>query len=271
MAKLLLTCLILGITLLFPLAGVAQQYSRVEQLPPIKLSYTQLVEVLDRMRTLIQVADPNAFAGAYSDKIRLSDGVVEVSISGVVTPQVLANVPELSYNADYQFLAEEGPVSAVSFRLADWSREVRVEGSSAEQVDAVVRQLVTDFTRNISPLTGWSARLVGFVALMIGGTVAIALVPWARSSFHRALLVAAYPAAFVIAFALPWERILPGTLIFEADPAFYIRYAAEISFVGFLVGLVALIFPLLRSQTAPPVGAILAPVATPKVRGRKKP
>jgi len=171
----------------------------------------------------------------------------------------------------YSFRSEGTPISRIDMDLGDYSRDLRVEGSSAEQVDA----LVAAFDQQIEHSTTWFGgttfriwvsevmAILGMVLTIVG----LLLVGAKRDSanWEGAVFALLGLAAILLLLFAPWAQWLPGTAIYSGDPSFIKRQEPLFALVGAVVAIGAMVweaFKWAHSRRGPPnPGSEPGPVA----------
>lgn len=239
-------------------------YAKSASLPPIRVTYSDLEAVLTKASTFIIAANASG-TGAFRETMNVQEGESSVEISGHsfkgANVQLLKIANQFRYGAHWKWsdpwIDSNAPISNVTLDFSDFSRTVKVEGSSPEQVDALFALLKND-------LIGLSAQLGGRSFRSTSGLVVFFL------SFYSSIMFAVYlfrtkrlrllwPLLFslvtlILLIAIPFDRILAGFSLSELDPSFVVRYASEISLFGVLVSLVAIPLSYFLPKRSTPEG-----------------
>jgi hypothetical protein len=131
----------------------------------------------------------------------------------------------------------------VTINLGDSLRRVSVTGGSADHVEQLSKLLENDFRRYSTGAGGLRFRRVAGICLsmlflsclMIGGAYC-----WNNRNCKMALGIPICSAiGFLLLLLLPWNRFLPGFVVYQSySPFFLVRHAREI----FVLSLVAALF-----------------------------
>jgi hypothetical protein len=214
-------------------------YSKKVELPPLRISFSELQAVLDKGASLMSAA--NRSMPLWREEIELREGGLRVKITGHVLEPEGAKVPNSIDSFDYTASTRDpAAVSSLALSFVDYTRSLSVEGQSPEQVDAVFSALREDLSNLSTPIGGfmfksflWPAILILLVALIyLGGA-------WVETRRSILLLPVLICAALLLALMLlPIGELFAGFTAVHGDASFKVRYAPEIAFWGFIVGAV---------------------------------
>jgi len=269
--------------------GAQTSFSKNEDLPVLRLSYSDLEDVLAKASRLAteanrqMVLSSNFFnrimadygkefekdeAQRFAEKRResiLRDFPRERIVISAAGEEIsladhsLANATRLPQAAfsmiyRYDFYNEPTPITGISLVFNDSSRRVEVAGSSAEHVDAVMNTLRTDLLKFSVTIGGsrfrtWTGMALTMVLSLVL-SISLGLIVTKRFS-GWVLLV--FSGAFLLALIfLPFDRWLPGFAIYRDNPSFLVRYGPEIGFGGLLLGIVGIVISLFQLAAGKP-------------------
>jgi hypothetical protein len=120
-------------------------YSKSLEVPPLRISYSDLQAVLDKAASLMNTAN-----GGLSprEEMELRRGELQIRMSGHRLDQERARLPQTLDRFEYSAITrEDAPVTRVNLSFSDFSRTVRVQGQSPDHVDAVVSVLRDDLIK----------------------------------------------------------------------------------------------------------------------------
>jgi hypothetical protein len=229
-------------------------YSKKVELPPLRISFSELQAVLDKGASLMSAA--NASMPVWREEIEVRKGGLRVKITGHVLEPEGAKVPNSIDSFDYTASTRDpAAVSGLALSFADYTRSLSVEGQSPEQVDAVFSALREDLSNLSTSIGGFMFRsFLGFPAIFILFVVLIFLGGAWVDTRRRILLlpVLICVALLLVLMLLPIGDVFAGFSAVHGDASFKVRYAAEISFWGFIVGAVMIpmsLIPLVWRNT----------------------
>jgi len=215
------------------------EFSQIRDLPPLKMGATDLDAILLKTRALI---------GAVNGPEDSSRETVKVSIDGqdIEIPHLsLASsvaFPTEVFGFSYMYNQDDKPISSVTIDLGDSLRRVSVSGQSADKVEALSKLLDKDFHRYSTAAGGVKFRRVAGVclsmlfltSLMISGAYC-----W-NTRNRRALGMPICSAiGFLLVLLVPWNRFLPGFVLYQRySPFFLVRHASQVSVLA-LVAILA--------------------------------
>ena len=247
-ARLLLCILALSVS---APAAAAQgaSFTQESQFRPVRLTYVDLTAIVQRVRAFLARANGDS-VDAFLDGLSVSDGTRTVSASGATIDSLRARSPRVSNSARYSYMSRSGAINEVTITLSDYSRVVRVAGTSPEQVDALSALLREELGKHTSMIGGPVLRISAGLGLLGGSLFLFSLATGRRLRFAFVALVAVQGAVYL----LPWSKWLPGTGVYAESASFVVRYSAELGAIGLVLAVVSLAVPLLsaKASTAPP-------------------
>jgi hypothetical protein len=232
-------CVSLGITALCNGA----QSSEIHDLPPLKLAATDLDSILIKTHSFIEAANgPEAGEGFNQETVKVRIEGQDIEIPHFSLASSLA-FPNEIFTFSYTYSQPDKPISSVTIDLGDSLRRVSVTGESRDKVEDLSGLLEKNFRRYSTAAGGLKFRRVAGIclsmlflsSLMIGGAYC-----WNNRNCGIALGMPICSAiGFLLLLLLPWNRFLPGFVLYQRySPFFLIRHAPEI----FILCLVATLF-----------------------------
>jgi hypothetical protein len=217
-------------------------YSKSTDLPPLRISFAQLQDLLDKGASLIRSADgPNSI---IVEEMELRNGETKVTVSGHNLKLDGTKVPQKLDS--FQFTARtQSPdkITRLWLDFEDFHRRISLEGQSPNQVDAIFSTLKDGFTDLSTPFGGIWIFAIRFTLLVLIVTIIIPLlVGW---SFEYKTKRWIFPIVFSLLFAvllylLPFDDIFASFLVVEGDSSFISRYAPQITFLSLIVAVIAI-------------------------------
>lgn len=194
----------------------------------------------------------NGSAPLRREELDLQRGELRVRMSGHRLEQDRARLPQTLDRFEYTASTRDAaPVSRISLSFWDFSRTLSVEGQSPDQVDAVFSVLRDDLWKLSTLIGGPIFGSLRFMAMFLLGLGLLFLGSSWLQTCRRTLLA---PILFVVALLialvfLPIDDLLSGFTVVRGDASFMVRYGAEMSFWGLIIGVIGLglsLVPLLR-------------------------
>lgn len=251
MSKLKIICS-LWVFLVFIWPAAAQtNYSKSTEFPALRVSISDLQAVLAKANSLISASNVSNKAPPWREEIEVRNGELKIKVSGHQLEVVGAKLPKVIDTFEFNFSVRDGVIEGVGISFRDFSRTLTVSGNSPDQVDAVFSALRDDIQKLSTPFGGSQLKSVlGIILFTILGN---ALLYLTLSYFQEKQKIYLLPISIVVGlavmlFVLPWSEMLAGFIAVSGDASFMVMYGAQISFWGFVVGLIALpvsIIPLL--------------------------
>jgi hypothetical protein len=224
-----------------PVLGEAL-HRRKAELRPLRVSYDTLQAIITR--TSVLATNGSVSPKGISEKLNLRSGDIEVDLSGSLLRPASVRIPDKLDGFDYSFRAVDANISFISIRFRQYSRELEVEGLSAENTDAVFSAIKEYIEKASTPFGGAVVSQVRFMVLAIVlPTLAVFLfVDWWYSRCRRKLgKLVAVLGLFLLLLILPTDEMFAGFLALQQDPDWVVRFGPQIGLAGLLVSIVALI------------------------------
>lgn len=273
--------LLVGSLLLIGNKAFASQvlFSSSEEIPALRLKYSQLEEILTKASQLATDANRQfSQSSNFVDYLQANFGnewinekgnfierqrsniwsrfpEEEISfVSGgdtetLVTHEFQKNnsLPDESYEVTYtySFRSDAFPVTSIKVLLGDYRRQIEIRGNSLQNVEAIKNNLKADLLKHSTILGGMSFRSGALLVVLISISflfmfTVINIIEGKPKSWILAILCG---FAIYSLFVLPFKHWFPGAAIYREDPSFIVYYGPEIGFGGFILGIVALVVP----------------------------
>lgn len=216
--------------------ALGQSVTQSVEYPPVAMDYTDLLRIVQRARGFVAQSTPDSTL-VYSDELSVSDGVRRVSASGSAIDSLRVLAPKKATQVDYRLSQRPAPIDAVTIDLGDWSRVVRISGSSPEQVEALSALLREDLGAHRALLAGPKLRLLAGVLLLVGSVVWFYL-PGARPKWTQ---LGVFVLAQVAIYLPPWEQWLAGTAVYTESASFAVRHSGSISLAGLVLAVASVV------------------------------
>jgi hypothetical protein len=217
-------------------------YSKSADLPALRLSFTQLQSVLNKAASLMRSV--NKTETIRREQLELRSQNFKVEISGYKLEPEGAKVPDAIDRFRYTAwtLEDSSAIGRIELDFDDHNRTLRVDGWSADHVDAVFSALKDDLSGMASSFGGAAFKSLGVVIVTasIPALVALCLV-WLTSRKSMLLVPIGLLLAVVLAiFSMPLSELFAGFAAYRTDPSFMVRYGPSISLIGLIVSIVAI-------------------------------
>lgn len=231
---------------------------------PVVMSYDDLRSLVRLARLQVQTLNAGLNPRYVTESLSIGRGSDTASFE-MSADVDLAGAPDEASLITYTYRApDEGArVSEISIRLADYSRTLTVAGEASE-VQATWSVLSAELNRHSSSVRGRGWRLILNGAVLLLGLLLAWLPVGAGTEVERngkkyiRLIYGGYRtmavgvALIVVAWMLPSEGWLSGTVVVWGPTSVLQRYAAEIGFAGLALGVISLlpITQVLRKRQA---------------------
>lgn len=232
----------------------SEKLSETRDLPALKMAAADLDAILLKTHSLIDAA--NGAEDSGSEMVKFSIGSQEIEIPHLSFASSMA-FPNEVFRFVYSYRQPDKPISSVIIDLSDSLRRVSVSGEAADQVQQL-SHLLEDGLRRYSTaagglkfrrVTGTCLSMFFLTSLMISGAYC-----WnSRNRAGLGMLVCSAIGLLLVLW-VPWQRLLPGFVLYQQySPFFLVRHASEF-FVASLLAAIAgvpLFYFISRKQRQP--------------------
>jgi hypothetical protein len=227
----------------FYLKGAEPLYSKTINLPPIKMNYSDLQELLDKVSKVILTANPQYNPDKYlEENVTFSTNKVKIEISGHSFLSSSARLPKASYRFSYSYYYSGNTISIVNIDFSDYSRTFSVSGSSPEQVDALSAMLEKDLLNFSSSIGGsWFRTVIGLVKFFLICLIFLVTLYCIVEKHIRLIGVPIFSLIILIClYLLPFNDILSGFAVYTGDSSSLIRYGPQMTFWGVMITIIGI-------------------------------
>jgi len=228
------------------------EFSQVHDLPAMKIGATDLDAILLEAHAVIDAANGPDDSGWEMVKVSIDGQTIEIPHLSLASSLAFPN-QVLGFSYTYQ--EANKPISSVTVDLGDSLRRLSVSGESADKVEELSRLLENDLRRYSTLAGGLKFRCAAGIclsmlflsSLMISGAYC-----WNNRNCRVALGMPICAATgFLLLLLLPWNRFLPGFVLYQRySPFFLIRHAPEIFVLCLAVALFGIPWFYLLSRKA---------------------
>ena len=214
--------------------------SQVLDLPALRLGATNLDAILLETHSLVDAANGRDDSAQEVVKVNIDGQSIEIPHLSLASG---LGFPNEVFGFSYTYQQSDKPISSVTIDLGDSLRRVSVSGRSPDKVEELSKLLEKDLHRYSTVVGGLNFRRVAGIcllmlflsSLMISGAYC-----WNTRNCKAALGMPICSAiGFLLILLLPWNRFLPGFVLYQRySPFFLIRHASQI----FVLCVVAALF-----------------------------
>jgi hypothetical protein len=199
------------------------------------LGATDLDSILLKAHAFVDATNGPDDSGWETVKFSIEGQIIEIPHLSLVSSVAF---PNQVFGFSYMYNQAGKPISSVTIDLGDSLRRVSVSGESADKVDALSKLLEKDLRRYTTAAGGLKfRRVIGICLSMLFLTSLMIGSAYYWNNRNRAALGIPICSAigFLLVLLLPWNRFLPGFIVYQRySPFFLIRHAPQI-FVLFVV------------------------------------
>jgi hypothetical protein len=215
------------------------EFSQVRDLPALKLGATDLDTILLETHALVDAANGPEDSGRETVRVNIDGQDIEIPHLSLASSVAFPN--EL-FAFSYTYYQSEKPISSVTIDLGDSSRRVSVSGESADKVEALSKLLDKDFHRYSTAAGGVKFRRVAGVCLSMLFLTSLMISSaycWNTRNYRALGMPICSAIGFLLVLLVPWNRFLPGFVLYQRySPFFLVRHASEVSVLA-LVAILA--------------------------------
>lgn len=187
------------------------------------------------------------------EEVSLYKSGQRVTISGHVLNAERARLPQTIDRFEYTASAlEPAPLTRIEMSFYDFSRTLRVEGSSPDQVDALFSTLRDDLISASSLLGGTFQKsfIFSFLFVLLIANIIHTLIDWIKSKKRPSLPPLVFSViCLIIISVLPVGEIFAGFSAIQGEASFMVRHGPVISFLGLVVSLAGILISYLLSKS----------------------
>ena len=232
----------------------AAEFSQTRDLPPLKLGATELDAILLETHALIDAANGPEDSGREMVKVSIDGQDIEIPHLSLASSVAF---PNEVFGFEYTYQHADKPISSVTIDLGDSLRQVSVSGESADKVEGLSKLLENEFRRYSTAAGGVKFRRVAGVclsmlflmSLMIGSAYC-----WKTRNYRALGMPICSAVGFLLVLLLPWNRLLPGFVLYQRySPFFLVRHASQVSVLALMAILagIPLSYFLARNRRKP--------------------
>jgi hypothetical protein len=208
------------------------QLSETRDLPPLKLAASELDTILSKIHLFVDEANGSSEAGSTRESVKLGVRGYEIEIPHFSLASSVA-FPNEIFGFGYAYRQSDKAISSITIDLGDSSRRVSVSGKSAEKVQALSDLLEKDLRRYATPIGGAKFRRVAGMCLsmfFLSSLMISAAHCWKTRNYSALGIPICSALGFLLLIVLPWNRLLPGVVLYQhQSPFFLIRHVSQIS------------------------------------------
>jgi hypothetical protein len=215
------------------------EFSQIRDLPALKLGATDLDAILLKTHALIDAANGPEDSGRETVKVSIDGQDIEIPHLSLASSVAF---PNEVFGFSYMYNQADKPISSVTIDLGDSLRRVSVSGDSADKVEALVTLLEKDFHRYSTAAGGVKFRRVSGVCLSMLFLTSLMISSaycWNTRNYRALGMPICSAIGFLLVLLVPWNRFLPGFVLYQRySPFFLVRHASEVSVLA-LVAILA--------------------------------
>jgi hypothetical protein len=224
--------------------------SQVRDLPPVKMGATDLDAILLEAHAVIDAANRSDDSGWEMVKVNIDGQDIEIPHLSLASSVAF---PNEVFGFSYSYQQGDKPISSVTIDLGDSLRRVSVSGQSAAKAEELSKVLEKDFHRYSAIAGGLKFRRVAGICLsmlFLSSLMISCAYCWNNRNSTVALGMPICAATgFLLLLLLPWNRFLPGFVLYQRySPFFLIRHAPQIFVLCLAVALLGIPLFYLLSQ-----------------------
>jgi hypothetical protein len=214
------------------------EFSQVRDLPALKMGATDLDAILLKTHALVDAANGPEDSGRETVKVSIDGQDIEIPHLSLASSVAF---PNEVFGFSYMYNQADKPISSVTIDLRDSLRRVSVSGESADKVEALSKLLDKDFHRYSTAAGGMKFRRVAGVCLSMLFLTSLMISSaycWNTRNYRALGMPICSAIGFLLVLLVPWNRFLPGFVLYQRySPFFLVRHASEV----YVLALVAIL------------------------------
>jgi hypothetical protein len=215
------------------------EFSQVRDLPVLKLGATDLDAILLKTHALIDAANGPADSGRETVRVSIDGQDIEIPHLSLASSVAF---PNEVFGFSYTYQQANKPISSVTIDLGDSLRRVSVSGESADKIGALSNLLEKDLRRYATPIGGIKFRRaagMGLSMLFLTSLMISSAYCWNTRNYRALGMPICSAIGFLLVLLVPWNRLLPGFILYQRhSPFFLVRHASQVSVIA-LVAILA--------------------------------
>jgi hypothetical protein len=217
-----------------------KEFSRVRDLPPLKMGASDLDAILLKTHSLVDAANGSEDLGREAVKLVIHSQDIEIPHLSLASSIAF---PDEVFGFSYTYNESNKPISSVTIELGDSLRRVSVSGRAADKVEGLSKLLEKNFRPystagglQFRRITGICLSMLFLSSLMISGAYC-----WNNRNRRALGMPICSAIGFLLVLLVPWNRFLPGFLLYQRySPFFLVRHAPQLSLLAVLAMLVGI-------------------------------
>ena len=215
------------------------QFSQTRDLPALKLGATDLDAILVETHSLMDAANGPEDSARETVKLSIDGQPIEIPHLSLASSVAF---PDEVFGFSYTYYQADKPISSVTIDLGDSSRRVSVSGESADKVEALSKLLEKNFRHYSIAAGGMKFRRVAGVCLSMLFLTSLMISSaycWKTRNYSALGMPICSALGFMLLLLVPWNRLLPGFVLYQRySPFFLVRHASQVSVLA-LVAILA--------------------------------
>src|SRR6476646_5634222 len=208
-------------------------------LPPLKLGATDLDAILLETHALIDAANVPEGSAWETVKVSINGQTIEIPHLSLASSVAF---PNEVFGFSYIYNQADKPISSVTIDLGDSLRRVSVSGESADKVEGLTNLLEKDLRRYSTAAGGLKFRRVAGICLSMLFLTSLMISTaycWINRNSRALGMPICSALGFLFLLLMPWNRLLPGFVLYQRySPFFLVRHASHVSVLA-LVAILA--------------------------------
>lgn len=224
--------------LTFPFVSISStepthEYQLTIEFSTIRIYYDELLSILGPTQSIIQNANHGYENDYINETLTISDGVSSFSWKGSLPDSDAISRLKVAYSANYYYYNQGAPIAIVDIQFRSTYREMRISGSSQEQIDALSAMLEKGFKKHT---LFFGRDIIFFISYIVLVGV----------SFYFFQKVMSTPYAYFCSLAVSiigagiTYKLFPGFIVLTKDSSFLQRNSPLFTFLGFVFALAAI-------------------------------
>lgn len=233
-------CCLAAVFLVLCSAPVYGSYSRNISFGTTKITYNELMQLIEKTHNFVERTNANFDERISNERVSIGDGKRTVKVRNQINLNLVKELPRVAYFASYSIDSSNAnsPITCIQFDFSDSYRTLTIEGNNSEQVDALFSLLRDEMDTYSFFLGGHTFRGVGGFAILILFVFFPLLFVISASGISKkavGIVVLSCLTILVVICVMPFDKWLPGFVVYDPNASFLARNSALFTFLSFIV------------------------------------
>jgi hypothetical protein len=223
-------------------------YQRSTELPAVRMSYTDFVQIATRAKSIADNANQSLQPEEHRrEKMEAASGERRLRTPAIFADADLRKAPSVAYEVSYTYSRSGAPISEVSLQMHNRVRFLSVEGTAPDQVDALFASIRESISEHQTLFGGALPNFAFFLLVLATGLFSVMYVlhvlerkgkEFISLPLFIGMLLIVGACTLTVSWLLAEPGWFPGTAVYAGDANLLARYGPQISLLGLVATIV---------------------------------